>query len=553
MCRVTELEMENSIIPATDASATENENASTTEDAPPHATDEEPNDDVETVTSLIVEDNTADAMAETVSSTTMHIVAGTHTDTAPPASKAPALLELALAAVAGRGVGKSTSGHSDMVIVLDMKDLAKTVVLDFSVLARQIPGFDATHHLHKVDSKSSVPTSSGVRHLFVLESCAPAEGMPTLERKALNTEAPPVPVDAASTNEDEVANANDDITTKIKNEPTDDDQRVEQSQTPPQDAPINWVKAYEVFLRTVGTTSLSVRAVGLPSSAKAALPLLPSIVAISERYDCVATIGWAFKSLSNDWISNRKLYPAIAAAPAQWLALAIKLESELVYKEAFVHVVGQYPDVLYSELLPESIKTLVTARAQELKIMQYEVNQQLLTTTLRVPHSAMGRLNAGDAVVSQHHRPAIYNTVNIWRDWISEHLSYIRDHPTSENTIQASQFCDHPNSLPASQPECLTIAGFYRILHRAGDAYLDADEVMEKWNAESYEGDSSVVRPNLAQLKAQAKKTVAPLVRSTLQLAEQEREVLTYLTCMEVGKVPWAAEDDVDEDVEMED
>jgi len=56
-----------------------------------------------------------------------------------------------------------------------------------------------------------------------------------------------------------------------------------------------------------------------------------------------------------------------------------------------------------------------------------------------------------------------------------------------------------------SQPECLTIAGFYRILNRAGDAYLDADEVMEKWNAESYEGDSSVIRPNLAQLKAQAK------------------------------------------------
>lgn len=103
-----------------------------------------------------------------------------------------------------------------------------------------------------------------------------------------------------------------------------------------------------------------------------------------------------------------------------------------------------------------------------------------------------------------------------------------------------------------SQPECLTIAGFYRILNRAGDAYLDADEVMEKWNAESYEGDSSVIRPNLAQLKAQAKKTVASLVRSTLQLAEEEREGLPYLTCVEVGKVPWAAEYDVDEDVEMD-
>lgn len=311
------MDVEDNMIPVTGASAMKSGNTLTANSIPAHATDEELVDDNETTITLTVHEKGAGAMDDTVSSTT--------TDQTPHADKVPqTLVEIALAADAWKSKGKPTSGRGDMVVVLDTKDLAKTIVLDSSVLARQVPRFDTMHHLHDVDTKELEPTTSGARHLFVLESCAHAEGMPTLERKTLNTEAPPVPVDAASVNGDEVADANSGVTIEVKNEPVDDGQRIEQSQTPPQGGPINWVKAYEIFFRTVGTISMSARSVGLSNSAKAALPLLQGVLVISERYECVPDFWLRIQvtvkrlDLESEAVpSNRRCASAVAGSSHQ--------------------------------------------------------------------------------------------------------------------------------------------------------------------------------------------------------------------------------------------
>ncbi|GAB1736754.1 hypothetical protein NU219Hw_g8785t1 [Hortaea werneckii] len=151
------------------------------------------------------------------------------------------------------------------------------------------------------------------------------------------------------------------------------------------------------------------------------------------------------------------------------------------------------------------------------------------------------------APVSQHHHFTVYDTVNLWRDYIADHLSLLKLLAAAPSdgvsTARPTPTCSHPtnaNSLAkTATPECLTIAGFYRLLYQGGDAYLPADEVESKWNAEDYGDDFKTIRTYLAVLKKRAKEIVGPLVKSNLFLDERERVRLEYLTCVEVGRLPW--------------
>lgn len=462
-----------------------------------------------------------------------------------PLPKPPSLLDQALAAVAGKA--KDPLSRGDVAVALDVKDLTKTILLDSNRLDRPVREFIDQN------SKDNGALQGGVRLLFTLKAAGGGHGMPTSERRALDT--PALEVDVAVVSE----NAASAEAKTVKQEAGDIGNELGKSPK------TNWVRAYESFFRMMlNMPSISVKQVRMPTIAASALTLLEGVVAIAEYYGCVPTVSSAFKSLSSDWISNRTLYAAIAADAARWLALAVKLQSELVFKEAFVHLVGQHPHFTGSssgcgDRLPADVMASIVAQGREMRITRYEVDQQLLMTTLRVETPAKGRLSpAVSGTVSQHHESQIYDIVNVWRDWLTEHMSYLCDAAVGgvEEVPASSALCDHlpPPNYPGGQPECLTVAGFYRLLHRAGDAYLPVEQVVETWNEAEYGSDFGAVRVNLAVLKARAREMVRPLVQSSLQLAGGERGGLPYLTCVEVGKVPWASEEEEEEeDVEMED
>ncbi|KAK4543148.1 hypothetical protein LTR36_005926 [Oleoguttula mirabilis] len=490
--------------------------------------------------------------------------------TPPPSPKMPTLVDQALAAIAGSGKGRGSLSTGDVAIVFNAAELKTTILLDSMTLARQMPEFAQQHCLdNTMASRAAVKLNGGVRLLFVLERIGGDNGIPALASKALDTAAPAADVIIAP-----------ETTTKadakrVKKEPADNGDGSPEQRQASRQPDTDWARAYECFFRgMMNMPSISVRQVGLPNNATSALPLLEGVLVIAERYECILTVGSAFKSLSNDWISNRTLYAAIAAESARWLTLAVKLESDLVYKEAFVHLVGQHPIFASRSVdrIPEHVMASIVAQARELKMKRYKIDQQLLMTTLRVEKPpGKGKLAPVSEVVGQHHAPMVYNTVNLWRDWLTEHMSYLHaitgsaedeeaeDVPTMP---EATALCVHPeragSSTTDSRPECLSPAGFYRLLARAGDAYLPAEHVIGSWNRKEYGDDPGAVRANLVVLKARAQEVVGPLLRSRLQLAGGGREGLRYLTCGEVGRVPWAGEEDeregdVDGDVEMKD
>ncbi|KAI6788444.1 hypothetical protein KC361_g9049 [Hortaea werneckii] len=442
---------------------------------------------------------------------------------------------------------KQKRGHSaikgrDVLVVLSSKDLMRSLLLKSETLQQRIPSFVKKHGISFASGCQPQEEEGRIKYLLVLNNDNKSwSGMPTLERRDLNTL-----VSSTELVGDQQQTVETVQEVKIKNEPLSKTPTLQQKEA--QKATADWPIAYSIFFRILlSTSTLSVARVGLPRQADAALPLLEGVMAVSNFYDCEPA-SLAFKTLSYDWITNGTLYPAIAAAPVQWLALAVKLQSELVYKEAFVHVVGLHSQKKVElDGLPESVVTLVTERVDQERMKRYEADEELLLTTIGMQTTPAGTTSSTSratraAPVSQHRSSTVYDTVNLWRDYIADHFSLLKclaatpsDGPS---TARPSPTCSHPTTAN-SHPGCLTIAGFYRLLAQAGDAYLPADEVEAKWNSENYGDDFKTIRTYLAALKKRAKEIVGPLVKSNLFLDERQRVGLDYLTCADVGRLPW--------------
>ncbi|KAI6898166.1 hypothetical protein KC318_g7683 [Hortaea werneckii] len=455
---------------------------------------------------------------------------------------------------------KQKRGHSavkgrDVLVVLSSTDLMRNLLLKSEILQQRIPNFVKKHRISLASASQPQEADHRVKYLLAFTTDSQSRfDMRTLERRDLSTL-----VTRTKLGGDEQETAETVKESKIKSETLSNGIHPKNIFTTPQPkevqkATVDWPFAYSIFFRILlSTSNLSVARVGLPKLADAALPLLESVMAVANFYDCEPA-SLAFKTLSYDWITNGTLYPAIAAAPVRWLALAVKLQSELVYKEAFVHVVGLNSQKKVDlDGLPESVVTLVKERVDQERMKRYEVDEELLLTTIRMQTTPAGAaksttvMTTKAAPVSQHRHSTVYDTVNLWRDYIADHLSLLKflgaTPSDGVSTARPTPMCSHPTNVNShaktSTPECLTVASFYRLLAQAGDAYLPADQVEAKWNSEDYGDDFKTIRTYLAVLKKRAREIVEPLVKRNLFLDERERVRLEYLTCVEVGRLPW--------------
>ncbi|EMC97417.1 hypothetical protein BAUCODRAFT_121872 [Baudoinia panamericana UAMH 10762] len=446
--------------------------------------------------------------------------------------KGPTLLEKALA------VAKQTS-KGDLLVVFDTKDLAKTVRLSTKSLLLQVPAL--AEYLRGRPTSKTGEAIDGVHFLVVLEK-SKDRSMPVLVPKALDTLAPSAPPEHLPTlfpdNKDLMIKVEDGEDVRPRPVCSEAD-TVKHS---------DWVKAYDSFLRIVRLMpDISARSCGLPSDAKIALARIERVVAVAEHYGVMLAAASAFKLLTNDWMTQRTLFGAIAVQPKRWLVLAVKLESELVYKEAFVHLVGQYPSVELDGVAA-SIVDQIAMMSRDLRYHRYEVDQQLLLTTIKVSaHSGKGKQSDNkqplrEQMVSPFYKTDIYNVVNLWRDWIAEHIDALRaiENGADLATVRDTLFCEHNVSLDGSPAMCLTTAGLYHLIGEGGDAYLPVEELISKCKQNGFKAEADTIRANLKVLKDKAKAIVAPLLASKLQY--EAKTALSYVTCVDAGAAPWAGE-----------
>ncbi|KAM0318240.1 hypothetical protein ACHAO8_001933 [Botrytis cinerea] len=246
----------------------------------------------------------------------------------------------------------------------------------------------------------------------------------------------------------------------------------------------------------------------------------------------VATLYHSLKIVRPHIVSSlfshgRNLYSAIREDPPRFLILATKLQCALIFKEALIHIVGQYPSWPWptkkSQMGPDLGK-VVSMKFDDLQHMIFKVNGPLFQSCvvkdkLRVSINNLDRSNFD-----------IWVIVQIWHDWFSQQLRH----------CTLVQHHEHRN----------VEKNMYRLISQGGDAYLKIDDVMamiEPFRAGSearewghWEKDQ--VEVQLRILKEYAAIRVKDLLENELmgETGGNAGEI-EYLTCTKVGEheLPW--------------
>lgn len=427
------------------------------------------------------------------------------------------------------------------MVALNQEDPSKSCLLDGKVIARIS---DALADLLKDAEETSAGCTSdqGLTAVVVLSSLSSA-AMPELVSVALDTpmeRLPPLPPPETHPDPAEAAKARH-KKVNVKKEPDHGDKTTVKAA---------WTKAYDSFLRMIADKK---RTYGLhKTDFTMALPQIEGIIRIAQLYHAMEEVRTAFSSLLVGYVEHHTLYLTIAKEPVRCLNVGIALQSRLVYDEAFKHLVGNAANFKAEKTfdsLSDNVHAIIQRRARNLYNDRMHVMMDLMSITLTTKRSHLAP-DYPTKVVSQHQRAESYCVVNIFRDWMSEHIGYLRSETDRETT---------PSYLCAHETGCTTVAGFFRTVMAGGDSYLPAEKFMDDWDANSIELVNArdtvedTMKQSLAGLKVVASGYVKKLVCSELQL--RDRDDIQYLTCVKVGSEdrPWVVESDEDSDEEMYD
>lgn len=484
--------------------------------------------------------------------------------TPPPVDPAPLdLVEESLQAssVSLKPKPKGYQSRGNALAILDGQDLSRSCRLDSSDLCVASPFFKDSLAFDASDASDV----QGIRYLFVLQKPRNGE-MPILVRKSLSTmrqDCAGEMFTASSTVEDldcvindvaarETSNRTQEQSPPARSRIAEMQLKQEGDQTDAQseaqasiEKAIDWQGGYEDFFCLLARFRPKFYDT---KDIKSAILKLEIVAQIASAYDAVnftSPVTTSMADLFNRHRVEQQLWEAVAADASRWLRISIWLKNVPIFNEAFVHVAGCFPDWPWS--VPQnafSAKVLETIEmnSSALTEQRWSIDRALTLTTLSgaPPHDRTILLP-----VSQKNNPVAYNVVNIWRDWISNHLAV----PDSEDGAEAlpNELCTHPDD-----GECLSLAGFYRRIGEGGGAYLPNAQVVKNWDeAFVHIPDSKrrqvdvnsqwdSVKRYLKELKEIGSELVAPLVHSNLQFKGK----LKYLTCIEVeeGDVPWEIE-----------
>jgi hypothetical protein len=318
-------------------------------------------------------------------------------------------------------------------------------------------------------------------------------------------------------------------------------------QTP--DLVVDWLDVYRTFFRIVSRLPVPFLEKGPLDKS---LPKLENIALLANHISAVGTRSPFTREIDNlfrRYILDGILWTAIAKEPARWLMLALRLKNELVFKEAFVHLVGEYPeresDGEASVTIPENIMENIKTKSRDLYYHRKDIDAQLLSLTIQ----------------QDRQDPWTLAAIDTWRNWVGTHIRIMAREMTQPLSISRAE-----SILCGSRFPFALLNPFYTALSKGGDAYFPA-EAARSFYKQHYPYptaamDSQAVKvfnEAFGAMKFQAKTIVKSLVKSTLNGGCHELE---YLTCVVVEDehIPWEREakdeggvsgDDDDDDMQF--
>ncbi len=399
--------------------------------------------------------------------------------------------------------------RGDVAILVSLKDMRGTLFASSRKL------FAASEVLEKAAQRpTGVRADDPIQYVFLLEIQGDAGAMATL-----------APLDGSRSLESfSGTNYRPYLDETVKTEPGE----------PAVPQPLDF-KAFTTFLALVAGMPADTKGL-FTEDAAGELLHLEAVIAIATPLAAEATLANAFPRLALFWM-HHNLDAVIAKQAASWLQIGFILRQLNIYHEAFRHVAGAYPnwpwDKKHDEL-PDDVLDAIKQRSKSVREFRKDIDLRLSTLSVQM----------GPRFVTSRQEPNEYHTSHVFQDWITSHLILLDQ---IEMGTSADEGAIHPTSCPAlcgHSRDCLTVAGFYRIISKGGDAYLSADQLvagnglLSKASLPVSGWDEGKVRKRLSQLKERAAQIVAPMLTSNSSF--KEKETLGYLTCVEPPEgVPW--------------
>ncbi|KAI0973154.1 hypothetical protein F4678DRAFT_40114 [Xylaria arbuscula] len=295
-----------------------------------------------------------------------------------------------------------------------------------------------------------------------------------------------------------------------------------------------------------------------------------SLLRLADQYDALAVVG---PRVDHHLLQFQgRLWKQIARYPVSYLRLGYLSRSKVIFQEALIHIVGQWPTNEHTirTSFPEIVLDIIEDKVEELEEIVSRIEGQLFRLNLT---TARGER------VSPHNSYLDWLAVSLFRQWLADSTSpppiphtpaphsstsfssrhHAAGNPTRDGAGRPAPPSTANTALSRPVVPTLEVVGrTYRTLgSTTGAGYLGHDECKRflKLTPELYTRDNlRRFEKRIDELKCAAREIVRPLMGTRLEL-ELDRVVngpagpatgtTSYLTCIEVlGRdLPWNAEE----------
>ncbi|KAL7892505.1 hypothetical protein HDV63DRAFT_269367 [Trichoderma sp. SZMC 28014] len=265
-----------------------------------------------------------------------------------------------------------------------------------------------------------------------------------------------------------------------------------------------------------------------------------SLLTLADQYDALAVIGPRVDHHLLQFQS--RLWKQIAKYPISYLRLGYLARSKVIFQEALIHVVGQWPagERSLRATMPDIVLDIIEDKVDELEETVSRVEGRLFRLNL---NTARGER------VTPNNGYLDWLATSLFRQWIADNTT--PQPPPEYRGPRENRPADPPPPPPA--PPLTSVGRAYRTLGSDNpDTFLGHDDCKKflKLTPEFYSRENlRRFEKRMDELKAMARSVVRPLMNSGLELdlsgSSRVADSIGYLTCTEVGNrdLPWSVEE----------
>lgn len=260
-----------------------------------------------------------------------------------------------------------------------------------------------------------------------------------------------------------------------------------------------------------------------------------SLLNLADMYDALEVIG---PRVDHHLLRFQgRLWKQIAKYPPSYLKLGYLARSKVIFAEAMVHVVGQWPSgaTHLRSQVPEQVMEVIEDKVEELEDLKSKIEGRLFRLTLTTPR--------GERVTPSNCYLA-WTAVSLFRQWLAENTTP-PPIPNHKDTPRRSGSHGRTQAPLPPAPPPVNVGRVYRLLGTGGSSYLGRDELKRflKLRPEEYSRENlRRFEQRMEEIKDQAREIARPLMRNFLELdLGNEGGSLGYLTCTRVDErdFPW--------------